>query len=204
MLSAALSIGLIVLLAAMSPGPDFALVLKNSLTHSKQSGCITAFGIATAVLIHMTYSILGLGVIIKEFPWIFQVIQYLGGAYLIYLGIQVWRAPIQIPNLNGKVVHVQIKFKQPFMEGFLCNLLNPKAALFFIALFTGLLEKHPSSYELIVYAIEIFFLVTAWFCILSCAVTHKKIIRKLFGFEKQINQLLGAVLIFIALMIIIY
>lgn len=204
MLSTSISIALIVLLAAASPGPDFALVLKNSLVHSKRSGCITALGIASAVLVHITYLILGLDVLIKKFPWIFQCVQYLGAGYLIYLGIRVWRAPIQIPNLNAGAIKTQISFKQSFLQGFLCNLLNPKAALFFMALFAGLLDEKPKTYELLFYVTEIFALVNLWFCSLSYAVTHKIILKKLFGLEKQINQLLGLVLIIAAVLIILY
>lgn len=204
MLSTSISIAFVVLLAAASPGPDFALVLKNSLTHSKRSGCITALGIASAVLVHITYLVLGLDVLIKKFPWIFQCIQYVGAAYLIYLGVRVWRAPIQILDLNTTVMKTPVPFRQSFLEGFLCNILNPKAALFFMALFAGLLDEKPKNYELLFYAVEIFALVNLWFCGLSCAVTHKAILKKLFGFERQINQLLGLVLIIVAVVIILY
>lgn len=204
MISTGFSIALVVLLAAASPGPDFALVLKNSLTHSRRSGCMTALGIATAVLVHISYLVLGLDVLIKKFPWIFQIVQYLGAIYLVYLGIKIFRAPVQVPDLNSVRVGTQYSLKQSFLEGFLCNLLNPKAALFFMALFAGILDQKPNNTELLFYVAEIFLLVNIWFCGLSCAITHKAVLKKLFGLEKQINQLLGVVLVIVAILIIFY
>ena len=87
MIKILLTLGILNLLAAMSPGPDFAVVTKNTLLHDRKSGVLTALGIAVAVMIHVTYCLLGLAVIIMHVRWLFDVISIVGGLYLAYLGV---------------------------------------------------------------------------------------------------------------------
>src|SRR5437764_750178 len=87
MLTQFFTIGLLMLLSAMLPGPDFALVTKNSILHSRRSGFFTSLGIGTAILIHITYCVLGLGAIISQSVLLFSIIKFIGAIYLLYLGI---------------------------------------------------------------------------------------------------------------------
>src|SRR5579864_2264067 len=87
MLTQFFTIGLIALLATMTPGPDFALVTKNSLFYSKKSGYFTAFGVGAAISVHMSYCILGLAIVISSSLLLFNLVKYVGATYLIYLGI---------------------------------------------------------------------------------------------------------------------
>ena len=75
-------------MGVISPGADFSVVVKNSLTKGRKEGLLTALGIATGVLVHLTYSILGLGLLIGDNPPIIHWIKICGGSYLIYLGIR--------------------------------------------------------------------------------------------------------------------
>src|SRR5690242_773964 len=83
-----LAITLLIVLAAISPGPDFALVVKNSLAYKRTAGIYTALGVSCSLGIHATYSILGLAIIISKSLLLFSLIKYLGAAYLIYIGAQ--------------------------------------------------------------------------------------------------------------------
>lgn len=80
---------LVGLLAAMSPGPDFFIVMKNSLGFGSRVGIATAFGICLALVVHITYTIFGFAFILQKYPVVFILIQLLGAAYLIWLG---WHA----------------------------------------------------------------------------------------------------------------
>src|SRR3990167_10850400 len=79
---------LVILFAVISPGPDFAIVTRNALRHSQNTGIMTALGIATGTLIHVSYCILGLAIIISKSLLIFNIIKYIGASYLIYLGVK--------------------------------------------------------------------------------------------------------------------
>ena len=131
------AISLLILLAAISPGPDFAMVTKNSLMYSRRAGTFTAAGVASSLLIHGTYCILGLAIIISKSLLAFSVIKYLGAGYLIYIGIKSLLAKRE--NLELKSIHHKkhsISNWQAFRQGLLCNLLNPKAIMFLLAFFT--------------------------------------------------------------------
>ena len=198
MLTQFFTIGLLVLLSAMLPGPDFALVTKNSIIHSRRAGIFTSLGIAVAVLIHITYCVLGLAVIISQSLFLFSIIKYIGAIYLIYLGITALLTK-HVGKIETKTSHVLQKRKvsslTAFKQGFLCNLLNPKATIFFLALFTMIIKPEtPKLWEL-AYAVEIFIIVVAWFCSLTIILSHPRILRILNKIEKYIEKTVGIFLI---------
>lgn len=198
MLTQFFTIGLLMLLSAMLPGPDFALVTKNSVLHSRRAGLFTSLGIGSAILIHITYCMLGLAIVISQSILLFNIIKYIGAIYLIYLGINslLTKHTDQVvsstkENLKKTTMSDFIAYRQ----GFLCNLLNPKATLFFLALFTVIIKPEtPITWEL-VYAIEMFIIITAWFCILTILLSHHRVLRLLTKIEKYISKILGLFLI---------
>jgi hypothetical protein len=80
------------LLCRHQPGPDFAMVSRNSLLLSRRSGVLTALGIGAGVCVHVTYTLLGVGLLIQQSLWLFNLIKLAGAAYLIFLGIKMLRA----------------------------------------------------------------------------------------------------------------
>src|SRR5437899_1153547 len=80
------------LIALISPGPDFAVVVRNSLIYSRRTGLLTALGIALGIFVHVSYIAFGLGVIIQENEWLYQSMKWLGGGYLLYIRIKGLRA----------------------------------------------------------------------------------------------------------------
>ena len=82
----------ITLLAIISPGPDFAMVTRNSLLQSRRAGVFTALGIGLGVLVHVAYTLVGVGLLIEQSPWLFNTLRLAGACYLIYLGVKMLRA----------------------------------------------------------------------------------------------------------------
>ncbi|MGW9018471.1 LysE family translocator, partial [Priestia megaterium] len=87
-----LEIFLIGILSGLSPGPDFFLVMKNSLGFGRRIGIATALGVASALFVHVTYTILGFTYIIEKFPSIFIAIKVAGSLYLLWLGFHAIRS----------------------------------------------------------------------------------------------------------------
>ena len=79
----------ITIFAVISPGPDFAMVSRNSLALSRRAGILTAFGIGLGVLVHVSYTLLGIGILIRETPAMFDILKLGGAAYLIWLGARM-------------------------------------------------------------------------------------------------------------------
>ena len=115
------------------PGPDTAIVTKNTLSVGKSGGLKTALGICCALLIHTSAAVLGLSAIIVKSAVLFSVFKYVGAVYLIYLGVKtVWslrkKEKVSV-EMNTKK---QFENTSCFKQGFLTNILNPKIAVFFL------------------------------------------------------------------------
>src|SRR5690606_11474360 len=123
------------LLAVASPGPDFALVLRQSITHGRATAIRTSLGIGTGILFHVTYSVLGLALLIRGSEAVFAAVKYAGAAYLIWIGAKALLTrpyPATSPAGAGS----DRPKRGAFVTGLLVNVLNPKAVLFFVALFS--------------------------------------------------------------------
>lgn len=191
------SIAIITLLGAMLPGPDFAIVVRNSLFHSRKSGFFTSLGISTAILVHMTYCILGLAVVILHSIVLFNLIKYVGASYLIYLGVKILlsKQPNTITSTKGKIKKSSLSNFTSFKQGFFCNLLNPKATLFILSLFTVIIKPGTPIYWELIYVLEILLITIGWFFCLTIILSHPKIKNVLEKAEKYIAKLLGISLI---------
>ena len=190
-----LSISVIIILAAISPGPDFALVTKNALLYSRRVGIYTALGVSVSLLIHATYCILGLAIIISQSLLAFSLIKYLGAAYLIYIGIKgllAKRETMELGTLHSKST---ITGLQAFYQGLLCNLLNPKAIMFLLAFFTLVVKPEHSLFFEMGYGIEIALMHMIWFSILSVMMTHHVVKTNLGRIQFYIVKAMGAVLV---------
>ena len=198
MLTEFFTIGLLILLSAMLPGPDFALVAKNTLLHSRRAGFFTALGISSAILIHVTYCILGLAVVISESALLFNIIKFVGAIYLIYLGISSLLTKHQT-STNNSPQNISTKISMPdrvaYRQGFFCNLLNPKATLFFLALFTVIIKPETALQLKLIYAAELFVITATWFGVLTILLSHPTVMRSFQNVEKYLAKLLGLFLI---------
>nr|WP_255308721.1 LysE family translocator [Gilliamella apicola] len=107
-------------------------MLKNSLSYNHKMALLSCLGVIIAILVHMSYCIAGIAVLITTTPLLYNALRYAGATYLIWLGIKALLAQNLNTTYIGKPQLTQpISKKSAFMQGFLCNLLNPKATLFF-------------------------------------------------------------------------
>lgn len=201
-----LALGIIMLLGAMLPGADFAIVTKNSLLHSRKAGFYTVLGIGTAIWVHMTYCILGLAVVIRESSWIFHTIQYMGALYLTYLGIMLLKPhPSQDFELSTNTSSKKsISNASAFRQGFVCNLLNPKATLFFLTLFSAVATKNTTFLINLAYAAEIFLTAMIWFFSLAYFISHKSVTAWLNKSKQTIERILGVTLLGLAIFVVFW
>ena len=137
------SVVTITLLAVISPGADFAMVSRNSMFLSRRAGMLTALGISLGVLVHVTYSMLGIGLLISQSILLFNLVKFAGAAYLIWLGISMLRSRKADPQ--QAVSAAQLSDWQALRIGFLTNALNPKTTLFVVALFTQVISPDTAT-----------------------------------------------------------
>lgn len=183
------------LVALISPGPDFAVIVRNSLVYSRKTALWTAFGIALGILVHVSYSLLGLGFIIKENAWLFLGIKYLGAGYLLYIGINGLRAKKKALTLEPVHHRHDISVLSAIGTGFLTNALNPKCMLFFISLFFVVISPDTPAFIILIYGLLIFVETLVWFSFVAFCLSGKRTREKFNAVGHWIERVTGGVLI---------
>ncbi|TPW27227.1 LysE family translocator [Martelella alba] len=116
-----------------TPGPDMLLIASRSVSQGRVAGLLTFFGIAAGTYCHSLAAGLGLSQLLKTVPAAYEVVRWAGCAYLLYLAFKTLRA--DRTNGTSSAMTSEISMGRIFLAGFLTNLLNPKMALFVLALF---------------------------------------------------------------------
>lgn len=192
------------LIGLISPGPDFAMVLRNALGSSRQAGIYTGLGFGVAVGVHVAYCILGLAVIITHSLLLFDLIKYLGGGYLIYLGIKGLISKSSDKTKLNRSQSLNLTKAQAFRIGFICNLTNPKVVLSFVAIFTVAIKPATPIWLQILLGLEMMTVTFLWFNFVSHMVTHPKVIERLDKWLHRLVRSMGVILILFGLSIILF
>lgn len=202
-------LSLVIILMIMSPGPDFAVVVKNSLSQGRMSGVGAAFGIATANLCHITVNLLGIGILIAESVVAFKIMQIVGAAYLMYLGYKGITVKPVLQKKDFENTIVVEKGKKPhgyyagFRTGFMTNLLNPKCCLFFLSFFSVMLSPASTLSTKIFYGLWMSGLALVWFTMVALFFTNPVIGRHMQRYKHWLERVTGVVLIGLALKLLL-
>jgi RhtB (resistance to homoserine/threonine) family protein len=180
-------------LAVASPGPDFALVLRQSLHHGRRAALWSSVGIGCGLSIHITYCILGLGFVLKNSVAALAVVKWLGASYLAWIGVHALRARARSGDIDLRGNGQPPGDRAAWATGFLVNVLNPKAALFFISLFP--LAVSPQTPRLVQAGYGVWMTVTtvAWFSFVSLVFTQEAVRRSFLRHGHWIDRALGVV-----------
>ena len=167
-------IAVVHLLAVASPGPDFAIILKQSIRYDRRTAVFTSFGIATGILLHVTYSLVGIGLIIASDERLFTALKYIAASYFCYIAWYGLRAKKPDDNNNelrvssSEDISNQIpSAKKAFFTGFLINGLNVKATLFFVSLFSVIIAPETPFSIKLSYGLYMTLATAVWFVFLS-------------------------------------
>ena len=189
------------LAAAISPGPDFIMTVKNSLRYSRRSGIFTGIGIALGLCIHLFYCAAGIGLLISKSILLFNVIKLLGAGYLIYIGLSSILAKSSHLEISEQAAGTDLKRFEAFKMGFLCNVLNPKATLFFLSLFTFVISSTTPLHIILIISLIIIATALVWFTIVSVFFTHNRVQQFFRKFGNAVNRLLGGLLVAVGIKI---
>lgn len=190
-----LTVVVVHLLAVMSPGPDFVLISRNSLIYSRRVGIFSAVGLGLGILVHVTYSLIGIGLLISKSVVLFSIIKYIGAAYLIYIGYKSLKAQPHIAESVEVEQQKSISAWEAVRMGFLTNVLNPKATLFFLALFTQVINPTTSKTIQVFYGIEMSFMTFVWFGLVATILSHKAIKSRFLKIQHYAERGFGVILI---------
>ena len=189
----------ICLLGAMSPGPSLALVLKHTLNGGRYQGMITGVAHGFAVGIYAILSVVGLAAVIHNLPWLFTSIQWAGAFFLAWIGFQ---------GLRKKTVIVSTKVNDSDLshaarDGFLMACLNPKAAIFFIALFSQIVGPETPLIAKLGYAFTAMVVDMSWYMTVAWLFSRPSWLRWLQRYSHWLERIFGVLLIILAANIVI-
>ena len=135
-----LAVALIHLLAVASPGPDFAIVVRESVAHGRRAGIFSAIGVGCGIFIHVAYSLLGIGLIVSQSIVLFNALKWLAAAYLLYIGIKALRAKPARPDEAELSLGEGVRSpRAAFVAGFSASTLN--------GLLNAVYGKHTKGYR---------------------------------------------------------
>ncbi|TNM60811.1 LysE family translocator [Aliirhizobium smilacinae] len=184
--------------AIISPGADLAMVIRQAMVHGRRQAIITSFGIGTALMFHVSYTILGLGLIISQSVYLFNIVKWLGVAYLIYIGIKALKAgktEIGVPAASAEgSVRGQSAVKA-FTLGFAANALNPKPVFFFLSIFSTVVSAHTPMTIKFGYGLVMASCLIIWFVGVSTFMTTPRMRAAFSRASKWIDRTSGVVFI---------
>lgn len=184
--------------AIVSPGADLAMVMRQALVHGRRQAIITSFGIGAALMFHVSYTILGLGLIISQSVYLFNIVKWLGVAYLVYIGIKALKAgrtEITVSaEAQGEAPKKQSALKA-FTLGFAANALNPKAVFFFLSIFSTIVHAHTPMAIKFGYGTVMASCLILWFVGVSTFMTTPRMRAAFSRASKWIDRTSGVVFI---------
>lgn len=231
------TIGIIHLVALISPGPDFAIVVKMASQQSRSVALACAAGISVAILVHTILSLTGVSLLIQSSDYAFMLVQLLGASYLGWMGVQALTSAIKtvlaaksrpaqasiladgqgIADLNTvtetssaeqttrapaqPALPKVMTNRQGFMKGLYTNLLNPKALVFFLTLFSALITPQVNELTKAAAAMLLLSLSVLWFGFLAIILTKPRMKHALQTMTPVIDAVVGALFISVALAI---
>lgn len=153
----------------VTPGADFFYVLGRGMALGSRAGVASAFGIAAGLLFHTLLAASGLTLLLFASNAAFNVIKWLGAAYLIWIGVQTLRAKSSPFALDAKAIEPTFSIRQVWRQGVLTNIFNPKVALTFAAVLPQFVHTTAGSVSLqmAILGLSLCVLALSWFCVVG-------------------------------------
>ena len=178
-------------LAVISPGPDFAMVSRNSVLISRRAGLLTALGIGGGVLLHVAYTLGGIGLLLHQSPALFDAVRLVGAAWLVWLGVSMLRStpgPLaEPPRPTSDLAALR--------RGFLTNALNPKTTVFVVSLFMQVVQPGTPMSVQLAYGAFISLAHFLWFALVAGCFSAPAVRQRLVAIRHWIDRVFGVLLV---------
>ena len=197
-----LTVAILHLFAVASPGPDFALITRQSLRFNRKVAIWTSLGIGMGILFHCLLAITGLVLLITSNELFSTILKIIGSTYLLYLGIN---SVLVTQNRNETEIRERDNLDKfnGFLVGLITNITNVKAILFFVTVFSVVIDTD-NSLSLIFYGAYMALATFLWFAFISYVFTSENFKNKFSSILKYFEKVIGIILILLSLQIIIF
>jgi len=162
------------LIGAMSPGPSFVMVARNSIGLSRRDGLATALGMGTGGVFFSGIALVGLYSLLASVTWLYVGLKVAGGVYLVYIASKIWRgASAQLTVDSGSSAD-PANARKSFVMGLSTQLSNPKTAIYYGSIFAALLPQHPPLWCYLVLPPMVFAIEAGWYTIVALCFSSRR------------------------------
>lgn len=191
-----------VFLVSATPGPNMLLAMTHGMHYGVRRTLVTCLGLMTALGLIMLGSAVGLGAVLSASKVLFPFAQYAGAAYFIYLGIKTWRSQPEPFDKIRDIATSQYANWEKFRTGFLVAMSNPKAFIFFTALFPQFMtDQHPKGPQLAILAVTFYIIEASWQLAYASGGAHFSKYLNNTRHIQVINKMLGSAFVFAGLLL---
>ena len=195
-----LSLFVVCLLGAMTPGPSLNVILNVVTENGRLHGIVASWSHAIGVGLYALLSVTGLAYLLQQSPLLFKTLSWLGVLYLLWLGIKAWIAASN--SLTEYQKKTSSNLLSSAIQGGLISLLNPKLGLFFIALFSQFVLLVDNFLGNVILVLTPFIVDGLWYTLVSIFLSQSIILNKLREHSTTINRLTGIIFILLAINLI--
>jgi len=162
------------LAGAMSPGPSFVLIARTAMGISRGDAVAASIGMGIGGIIYAVLALSGLQVVLTRVPDLYVALKILGGLYLIYMAVQIWRAAKQPLLVDEKDRNGQNTFRRSFLVGLTTQLSNPKTAIVYAGIFAALLPAQLPQAIYFILPPLVFLVETGWYLIVALTLSSNR------------------------------
>ncbi|MER6404570.1 LysE family transporter [Streptomyces viridosporus] len=187
-----LAVATITVLAVIAPGADFAMVVRGSYLYGRRTGLLGAAGVAAGVLVHVAYTMLGVGLLIASSAFLFTLVKLVGAAYLVHIGVRTFRTRGEVAvDLGNKT---ELTPFAALRTGFLTNVLNPKTTLFVVSTFAQVVGPGTPFAQQAGYGLFMSLAHLLWFGVVAVFFSQDRMRTLMLRGQKVLNKVVGAAL----------
>ncbi|MGM9320220.1 LysE family transporter [Deinococcus aquaticus] len=186
------------------PGPDVLLVSQTALARTRRAALLAGLGVVLGISVWASLALLGIGLLFEAFPWVHGVIRVAGGLYLLWMGYGLWRGSLKAPaSADAQVADMPVRAPlndlrgdlRALRAGFLTNIANPKAAVFFGSVFSGVLGNHAGSgMKLAAFGI-IVSLSVVWFAVVALGMSTARVQGAYLRARRGVDRVAGSLML---------
>jgi RhtB (resistance to homoserine/threonine) family protein len=195
-----LSLVVVCVLGTISPGPSLAVVLRQTLSSGRRHGMLTSLSHSLGVALWALLTLWGLGVLVTKHPVLYDLITYAGAAYLAWLGFKALRSK---GSGQFEQKNAQSSYFTALVDGAMISLLNPKLAIFFIALFSQFISAEQLISDKMIMVTTVTLIDLVWFMSVAVVLSQPRVIKTLREKSKTMDKISGVVMIGLALRVIV-
>ncbi|HGN1705097.1 TPA: LysE family translocator [Providencia rettgeri] len=197
-----IAVATITILAVISPGPDFAMVTRNSYTYGTKTGLLCALGIATGVQVHVFYTVFGITLLILGSAILFLIVKLIGVFYLVYIGFKSLTNKTKI-SASSTTMKPLSNFTA-FKNGFLTNALNPKTMFFVVSVYSQVIDTNNPLWLNLSYGLFISFAHLVWFSLIALFFATSSIRTQILNYQLIMDKIIGTLLIILGLSLLFF